>query len=288
MAVQRITQKRIPRRWCIYGPAGSGKSTLIPALLQPVLVIDADQRIAEIVNQMADVPNLYSFSENPEDHTDIERICELIKTEVNECDARSIVVDSLTTLINPIIQKALLEAKDPDTKNRSSPYVRKSALLKMLQDTLTQTGRDIFYIWHKERGNFNGQDEWKHTVSEYERERLRRSSNAMLETFVEGGKFGIRIDWSRAGLQDVTFRDKEGFWEGIPEQIDAALAAEAPRFPNRRKAIEWGVKQGRFASFEESQSRYLEIKEKFSPKTASEMFRRWEQEVTGDTVSSST
>lgn len=279
MAIQKLVPQRIPRRWCIYGPSGSGKSSLIPALLQPVLVIDADQRIAEIVSRLADTPEIYSFSDDPEDHTNIERICDLIKQEVTQCDAKSIVVDSLTTLINPIIQRALLQSKDPETRNRSLPYVRKSALMKLLQDCLTSTGRDIFYLWHKERGNFNGQDQWNHTVSEYERDRLKRSSNAMLETVHEGGRFGLRVDWSRAGLEGSVFWDSEGFWEGIPEQIDKALADASPRFPNRKKAIEWGVKKGRFATFEESEARYLEIREKAAPKTASEMFQLWETEV---------
>jgi hypothetical protein len=254
---------------------------LIRALDEPVLVIDSDHRIVEVL-QGVEGKEVFTLSDNPLDHADIERICEILHSEVKSCNAKSIFLDSLTTLIGPMVNRATLDAESGRFKNRSLAFKRKAILMKMLQDTLTQTGRDIFYLWHLEEGVFSGNDQVNHTVPETERKRLLRSLNALLCVVDADGRRGIRIDWSKSGVSGQTIWDDEGYWKGVPEKIEKALNSRNPllrSFTGPEEAIQWGVSMKAFDTPESSKKRYAEIREEHKPKKASEMFSLWCDEV---------
>jgi hypothetical protein len=225
---QSFASNRIPRHWVVRGPAGAGKSTFLTALRGPVLLVDADQRGAEIAQRAPFA--IRPLSLVGRDNTDPLRISELLHDNGPEIarDFRTVAVDSLTAILSPVVALAMEGNRRGLNKNKAAAFLGKSQVLRLIQDTLASLGTDVVYIWHEERGrNEKGEAIVRQSVSEIERKRLQRSLNAVLVVSCDKTtqKRILRIEWSRSGHgAGHTFSDTTGCWAGIPEQIDAALA----------------------------------------------------------------
>jgi len=148
---------------------------------------------------------------------------------------------------------------------------------------------------------FNGQEKTTQSISETERERLRKFLNAELHVVVDkNGRRGIHVAWSRSGhgigqtIYDTQENfDAGSFWKGMPERIEAlifptvvkgapALAATTPdsarSFANSEEAISWGMTKLN-APVEEVSAIYGEVKAAAKPKSSREMWAAWVAEV---------
>ena len=73
MAFQKMQKPKYPpRQWAIYGDAGAGKSHFASQMKSPALVIDADGRFTEQLDNAAG--EIYQLSDNHIDNTDPDRI----------------------------------------------------------------------------------------------------------------------------------------------------------------------------------------------------------------------
>lgn len=209
-----------PRHWALFGYPSAGKSTFLAAMRQPLLAIDADGRIRELQRLGADI---HTISRNPKDHHN----CAAIFRLISEADTQSIgtvCVDSVTSILAPIVALAMAENRADIHKNKASAFVAKSDDMRLLQGAVTRAGCDVALIWHYEDGrDQNGKECRKQTVPETERARLVKSLNVALEIGKENGRRYAKVTWSRVGKRDVVIYDDQGLWKGVPEKIEEAL-----------------------------------------------------------------
>ncbi|MHB8408947.1 MAG: AAA family ATPase [Acidiferrobacterales bacterium] len=214
----------MPRHWGICGYPNAGKSTFLMALRQPLLLIDTDGRAAEIARLGADVR---SISSNPRDHRDPATVLRIIQQR-DTSEIGTVCLDSLTSVLTAQISLGLADNRANRLKNKASAWVGKANDMRLFQGALEQTGRDFAIIWHYEDGrDKNGDSARRHTIPEVERKKLARSLNAVIEISVVKGRRRATILWSRVGRQGIFIEDTEGYWAGVPEQIDDALYGTA-------------------------------------------------------------
>ncbi|WP_448208197.1 AAA family ATPase [Azospirillum sp. sgz302134] len=276
MAFRKVNKDAYaPRRWAVKGRPGCGKSHFIAAMRQPALIIDADGRRQEIKGG-----DLYELSDTPSDNRSPERIQDLLESNMPGSGIATIAVDSVTALIGASVARAMLDNAAGRNRNKSSAFVDKAEKMRLLQDTVSAYGTDVLYIWHVEDGVFEGRATTRETLPSTERERLLRSLNMVLEVVEENGRRGIRVEWARAGRSGMVIWDTEGFWKGVPEQIEAAVYAPSTlSFRSPADAVGWAVQQGAFATPEEAQAAYDQLRETRKPGNAREMFDAWIAEV---------
>ncbi|MGF7177315.1 AAA family ATPase [Azospirillum doebereinerae] len=303
MAFKRVSQTLLPpRRWALKGYYGDGKSTFILAMQQPTLMIDADGRRHELKGS-----ELYELSGEAADHRSVERIQDLLDANMPGSDIRTIAIDSVTSLIGVSIARAMLDNAADRNKNKNQAWVDKAEKMRLLQDAVTAHGTHVLWIWHLEDGQLNGKSQVRETLPETERERLYRSLNASLRIVREEDRRGVLVEWSREGPSGMTIWDDEGYWNGVPERIEAALYGQedgskptplnaAP--PDKRtgsgweegaeqgakgelsfyspaEALAWGVEQGAYPNAEAAQAAYDQLKLERGPRNAREMYRAW-------------
>lgn len=274
-----------PRQWAIYGGAGSGKSHFASQMKGPALVLDADARFTEQIRNA--VGEIYQLSDNHEDNTDPNRIVELLKANLPGSGVRTIVVDSLTAIMRPIINQGLVDAET--AKNKISVWRDKALAMSRMQDAVSSSGCDSLWIWHThETMNANAQKIMRASIPATEIERLRRSLNAILRVDVAANsQRSITIEWARNGKSGIRLVDEAGGWKGMAERIEAAMYAEGVKesegvpssFANPTMAIAWGYEQGCFRDVRHSQSAYEKCKRNAQPKTAGEMRDAWVADV---------
>jgi hypothetical protein len=81
----------------------------------PILAIDADQRFQEVLD-FAGERDVYELSEVTSDNTDPDRIAALLDEHMPGAEIGTIVVDSLTTIIAPIVTQAMVDKDKGRTK----------------------------------------------------------------------------------------------------------------------------------------------------------------------------
>src|ERR1051325_11246382 len=86
-----------PRLWVLVGYPGSGKSTFATQMRTPLLPIDADHRFGEVVHLAQG--DVYELSGNPADSVDVEKVYKLLEQNMPGSGTKTIIVDSLTTII---------------------------------------------------------------------------------------------------------------------------------------------------------------------------------------------
>jgi hypothetical protein len=264
-----------PRLWALVGFPGGGKSTFAAQMRGPLLPIDADQRFGEVRPLTAS--EVYQLSDVAADHTDAERVAALLAEGMPGSDVRTIIVDSLTTIIAPLVTRALIDNDAERNKNRMAAFREKALTMRLLQDSITKWGCDVLWIYHLQTGRDAGaKEQTTATVSKTELARLLRSLNLQLEIVQDGARRGVKVVWARRGRAYPAVPvlwDDSGKWAGMPEKIEAAVydgltladqeriaSATPTSFPNDEAAIAWGLAQGCFAALPHARNAYEKLK----------------------------
>ncbi len=303
MPFPKMTAKQYPpRMWCLYGAPDTGKSTFVAAMQTPLLVIDADERFEEVLHRF---PNLqvYAVSDQPQDHTDPNKIALLLDLHMPTSDAKTIVIDSVTSIIAPRVSKAILEAdrarelkkhgQTAEGSNLMAGFKDKALAMRQLQDAVSKWGRAVVYVYHiYEARDASSNKVVRASLPETERARLVRSINMQVQLLKERGRYGAQVTWARYGRSGAVLWDEKGNWEGMPERIEQAvygglseddqkrIASQPPEaFPNAATAIAWGFETGAFNALEHSRNAYNKLKETLKPGTAKEMRDAWVGEI---------
>lgn len=264
-----------PRQWSIVGRPGSGKSTFAAAAMRtPILAIDADQRFAQVAHLAGG--EVYQLSEDPTANTDARRIADLIAANMRGSGVKTIVIDSLTAIIAPLISAAIMANEAGENKNRIAAFQPKAMAMRTIQDAATGTGADTLWIYHLQDGrDGKAKARTTTTITPVELARLRRSLN--MELSIDDrpdGTRAITADWCRAGRSGFTLIDAPGNqWAGMAERIEAAaydgltdadrqaLATETPAtFAGKPAAIAWGFEQGCFRDAVHAKGAYEKLK----------------------------
>lgn len=292
------TKKYPPRLWALVGYPGSGKSTFATQMKAPLLPVDADGRFSEVVGLAQG--DVYQLSDNPADNTDPAAIARLLDENMPGAKVGTIMVDSLTAIITPLVTQAVVDNDAGLNKNRVAAFKDKALAMRQLQDAVSKWGCDVLWIYHlQDSRDPNQRDEegrpkevTRATLSSTERARLYRSLNLELHMVRDGERRGVTVTWARRGRSGMTLWDDSGYWAGIPEKIEAAVydglsEAEQERieqqtpasFPNPEAAIAWGFEQGAFEALQHARNAYEKLKQERQPANAAEMWALWIENV---------
>lgn len=287
MGFRTKQQPSYPRRlWSLVGFPGDGKSTFAARMAAPLLVIDSDHRFDEVMHLVAgDVLEL----EDRRDNALVPRIVDELAHHMPEEQVATIVVDSLTQIISPLVQRGVQANLDGENRNKMASFVAKATGMKLLQDGVSRWGSDVLWIYHLQRGrDARAQAQTTTSIPATELARLQRNLNARLRVVRQGEQLGIEVEWCRTGRQGVTLWDESGTWELMPERLDEAMyagldqerqARKASRFTGPDEALAWSVAQGAFAGEQEARAAYDQIKSRHRPANAAEMWELWTMEV---------
>ena len=229
---------------------------------------------------------VYSLSDAPDDNVIPERIAALLRANMPGADVRTLVIDSQTAILAPLVTRAILDNDAGRTKNRMTGFKDKALAMRLLQDSVTGWGTDCLWIWHLQEGrNAQTEEVETATVSRTELARLTRSLNMMLRVVDEGGRHGVHVDWARRGRSGVTVWDTSGTWDRLPAAIERAVyaglsetdrnrieAATPITFAGPEQAIAWGFEQGVFEVIDHALNAYDCVRRERQPKAAAEMW----------------
>lgn len=280
-----------PRQWALVGYPGSGKSTFAAQMQGPLLVVDADHRFGEVAGLATG--NVYQMSDDPADNVNAERIAGLLKANMAGAGVKTVVIDSLTAILSPLVVEAILSNDAGANKNRVAAFKDKALAMRLLQDAITGWGVHTLWIYHYRQGlDAKAQQAEATSISLVELTRLRRSLNLQLSVVERGGRRGVKVDWARRGRAGQTLWDETGVWHGMPERIEAAvydglslaeqdsLVHLAPAsFSGPADAIAWGFEQGAFDDALHAQNAYEKVKREGAPATAAAMWPLWVADV---------
>jgi hypothetical protein len=90
------------RSFCIYGPAGTGKTTLAASLPKPILYLDVSDRGTDSIADVEDI-----FVKEVETMADFEDIYWALKEQIDDgdCKYKSIVIDTVTNLQTQVVKE---------------------------------------------------------------------------------------------------------------------------------------------------------------------------------------
>lgn len=280
-----------PRQWALAGYPESGKSTFAAQMQGPLLVVDADHRFGEVAGLATG--NVYQMSDDPEDNVNAERIAVLLKANMAGAGVKTVVIDSLTAILSPLVVEAILSNDAGANKNRVAAFKDKALAMRLLQDAITGWGVNTLWIYHYRQGlDAKANSVETPSISLVELARLRRSLNLQLSVVKGGDRHGVKVDWARRGRAGQTLWDETGCWRGMPERIEAAvydglsqaeqdkIARQAPAsFSGPADAIAWGFEQGAFDDALHAQNAYEKVKREGAPATAAAMWALWVADV---------
>lgn len=293
MAFKKMTRNLYPPRlWGLVGYPGSGKTTFAAQMAGPLLVIDADHRFQEVLD-LAGERDVYALSDVASDNTDADRVAAILAENMPGADVGTIVVDSLTAIIAPLVTQAMVDKDAGRTKNLYAGFRDKALAMRQLQDAVTRWGTAVLWIYHlNDAKDAKGGDHVKATISQTELARLTRSINLQLEIVQDGDRRGVKVVWARRGRAGMTIWDETGTWVGMPERIEEAVYAglseadqerieqEIPDvFPSPEVAISWGFEQGAFEALPHARNAYEKLKREAKPQDATEMATLWVADV---------
>lgn len=299
-------QKYPPRLWALVGYPDAGKSTFSTQMRRPMLVIDSDQRYSEVLPFVGE-DMAFRLSERPVDNTDPNQIAALLAANMPSTYVGTITVDSLTTIIDPIITQILVEhdlavadyearkaAGDKAARypNLAAAMRGKAMAMRQLQDAVSRWGTDVLWIYHlRDARDEKAQKVVRETLSKTERERLTRSLNLELHIIREGSKRGVQVTWARKGRSGMTLWDDSGRWLGMPERIEAAvydgltqsdmarIEATPPEFADAEDAIAWGFERGAFRALPHARAAWEKLEREHGPLDLAGLVQLWVPEV---------
>lgn len=299
MGFKKLTvNKYPPRLWALVGPAGAGKSTFAAQMVGPLLTIDADGRFAEVAGLAGE--GVYQLSDDAADNSNPEAIARILSANMPGSGVKTIVIDSLTAILQPKITQAMRDAQNGKFKNRVAAFQDKALSMRELQDAVSRWGVDVLWIYHLERAmdpNQKDQDGrpmmvTRATLPATERARLYRSLNLELHLVQEGDKRGVKVAWARRGRAGSILWDDSGCWQGMPARIEAAvydglsqdeqaaIEGAAPAvFPNKEAALNWAIERGAFEVIQHASNAYEKLRREHSPQNAREMAALWGPDV---------
>lgn len=292
MAFKKLDKMQFPpRQWALYGPPGAGKSSFAAQMVGPLLVVDSDHRFTEVARLAKD--DVFMLSNDPSDNVNAERIAALLKENMAGSGIKTIVVDSLTSIITPLVVEAIMDNDAGRNKNRVSAFKDKALSMRLIQDTITGFGVHTLWIYHT-RTSMNSKAEEKEStsVSVVELARLRRSLNMILKVVEDGDRRGVYVEWARRGRNGMTLWDDSGCWRDMPAKIETAVyggltvedmerieESTPSSFVSPEDAIAWGFNKGAFRDAVHAQHSYEKVKREKAPKSAAEMWRYWIENV---------
>ena len=127
-----------------------GKSTFAARLTRASLVIDADHRFDEVAKLAGG--DVFQLSDRPADNVDAERIAAILARDMPGADVGTVIVDSLTGILAPLVTRAILDNDAGKNKNKMAGFKTKALALRLLQDSVTGWGSDVLWIWHLQEG----------------------------------------------------------------------------------------------------------------------------------------
>ena len=289
-----------PRLWALVGYPGSGKSTFATQMKSPMLIVDADHRFNEVLGLAGG--DVYQLSDKPADNVNADSIAQHLANGMEGSDVQTIVVDSLTAIITPLIVKAMQDKATGRAKNLAAAFKDKAMAMRQLQDAVTRWGVDTLWIYHLQDGrDEKAQKVVRATISTTERARLVRSINMRLEVVQDGDRRGIKVVWARRGIKvawpqrdrsNPILWDDTGTWAGMPERIEREVYADlsetdqdaieeaAPTvFAGPALAIAWGLEQGCFEALPHARNAYDKLKKEHNPGSARAMRDLWVEDV---------
>jgi hypothetical protein len=277
----RIKKKpQYPRRlWALAGFPDDGKSTFAARMGAPILAIDADHRFDQVMHLVAG--DVYEFSD-PADNVLVARITAALE-DVPYQGVATIVVDSLTQIMAPLVMRAVVDNAAGRNKNKAAAFIDKAVSLRWLQSAVSQWGTDVLWVYHLQDGrDNNGKPVVTTTIPKLELARLTRSLNARLRIVREGAKRGIYVEWARGGNAGMTLWDDTSSWELMPEKLEQAMydgvqATDSlpSRFTGPDDAIAWAVRYGAYPDTAVAQAAYNAVKAEGQPAGAQEMWDLW-------------
>jgi len=288
MTFKPVTAHQYPRRlWSLAGYPGSGKSTFAMQMTGPLLAVDADHRIDEVASLAA--AGVFQLSDEPADNSVAERIAACLRANMIGSGVRTIVVDSLTAILSPLIAEAIIDNDAGRNRNRVAAFKAKAMAVRLLQDVITGYGTDVLWIYHLvDARDGDAKAITRASISVTEQARLLRSLNLSLRVVQEGAKRGIHVDWARRGRTGMTLWDDTGCWRGMPEKIEQAVyaglslaeqerieAAVPAAFTGPAQALAWAVEIGAFTELAHARNAYDKLKREQQPPTADAMWRLW-------------
>jgi hypothetical protein len=292
MAFRKMnTQKLPPRQWALVGYPGSGKSTFAAQMQGPLLVVDSDHRFPEVARLA--VGEVYELSDDPADNVDAERIVASLRAGMKGSGVKTIVVDSLTSILSPLVVEAIMDNDAGRNTNRISAFKDKALAMRLIQDGVTGWGVNTLWIYHLRAGRDGKANQTESTsISAVELARLRRSLNMVLRVEEKDGKRSVTVDWARRGRSGITLWDDSGCWREMPEKIEQAvyggltvedmerIEGQTPKtFSGPDDAIAWGNEQGCFRDAVHAKNGYEKCKADTQPKNAAEMWAAWVADV---------
>jgi hypothetical protein len=225
---------------------------------------------------------------------------------------KTVIVDSLTSILSPLVVEAILDNKAGRNKNQVTAFKDKSLAMRLLQDTVTSWDCDVLWIYHlrtglafsppgvppgpcvAEAGGNRGHAKLVEntTISVVELARLRRSLNMQLRIVEQNGRHGVQVDWTRRGRSSIVLWDNSDCWRGMPERIERAvyggltteqmkaLERQQPAaFSGPEAAIAWGFEQACFRDAAHAANAYEKVKREGAPQSAPEMWALWLADV---------
>lgn len=282
-----------PRQWSLVGYPGSGKSTFASQLNGPTVVVDADHRFQEVLPIAKD--EVFELSDNKTDNINPDDINRMLVKNMPGSGVRTIVVDSLTAIIAPLVVQAMVDNDNKKNRNLSAAFRTKALAMRQLQDAVTRWGTDVLWIYHlQDSRDAQAKEVTRSTVSQTELARLTRSINAQLEIVYDdrNDRRGIKIVWARRGRSGMVLWDEVGQFRGMPERVEEAmydglsadeqdrLEKETPAyFPNPETALSWSIDRGAFESIARARDAYDTLKDTRNPSSARDMAEFWIEHV---------
>lgn len=294
MAFKKMTQAKYPPRlWSLVGYPRSGKSTFASRMKGPMVVVDADHRFQEVLHLASD--EVFELSETRSDNVDPNMITKQLGKNMPGSGVQTIVVDSLTAIITPLVVQAMIDHDNGEERNLSAAFRTKALAMRQIQDAVTRWGSDVLWIYHlQDSRDARAKEITRATISQTELARLSRSINVQLEVVLDepNDRRGIRVNWARRGRSGMLIWDESGNWEGMPERIESAIydglsADEQDRienaspdyFPNPETAIGWSMEQSAYKTIAAAKRAYNKVKKDLKPANAREMAQFWVEHV---------
>ena len=167
-----------PRQWALVGYPGSGKSTFAAQMQGPMLVIDADHRFAEVARLATG--NVYQLSDDPADNANAERIAGLLKENMAGAGVKTVVIDSLTAILSPLVVEAILGNDAGRNQNRVTAFRTRRWPCGCYRIRLP-AGVNTLWIYHYRHSlDAKAQQSEQTSISVVELARLRRSPKSTI------------------------------------------------------------------------------------------------------------